>query len=220
MAAVNVRDLRAHMKDYMDRLEQGEELIIIRNSKIIGRLVPSDEIKAILEVKDSVEIADNKRVKFRRFGIYEDPEPVMQLHRLALEAAGAYVENPDLDRDLYDPNGNYEKMGGEFWIGELDGEIVAMGGFRINLSEEASTGEAELKRMRVKPELQGQHIGSSLLELLEGRARKHGYKALVLDVTSAEDQQPARKFYEKHGFHETHREPSKNFDLIFCKKEL
>lgn len=215
---VSVREFRARLKYYLDQLQKGEEVNIIRNSLVIGRLVPSDEVKK--EIKAVSLVQNPTGVKFRRFEMYEDSGPLRQLHRRAQEAAGAFVEDPELDKDLDSTGSQYEKLGGEFWIGELDDEIVATGGFRMNWGTKSGEGEAELKRMRVKPELQGQHIGGQLLELLEDRARKFGYKSMVLDVTSAKEQESAHRFYEKHGYKETGREQTKHFELIYCRKTL
>lgn len=219
MAGVNARELRNHLRHYLDRLEEGEEFAVIRNSKIIGRLVPTGQIQRVGEKASNVyQLSDTREVKFRQFGSYEDGSPVMELHKAALEPTGAYVEDPSLDSDLYGPGDTYPKMGGEFWVGELDGNIMAMGGFWIHLS--GPDKEAELKRMRVIPDLQGQGIGSALLKLLEGRAKLLGFETMALDATSAESQLPARQFYEKHGYQETGRMPAKNFELIYYRKQL
>ncbi len=226
MIIVNVTELRAHLKDYMIKLEQGDEITIIRNSMVIGHVVPSAEVKALVDEKQSrqlgasLKLPDNREVKFRQLGLYEDPEPVKQLHRAALEAAGAYTENPRLDSDLESPASYYENLNGEFWVGEVEGEIVAMGGFRLHLGEAAKAREAELKRMRVKPELQGRGIGGQLLQLLEGQARRQGYTSMVLDVTSAGRQQAARALYKKQGYQEVRREPSGQHEIIYCRKQL
>ncbi len=91
-------------------------------------------------------------------------------------------------------------QGDEFWVGELDDKIVTMGAFKLSND---GAGAAELKRMRVLPEVQGQGIGSALLRLLENRARNCGYSSLILDTVEVTQ---AQKFYEHHGYHETHRQ--------------
>jgi len=187
---VSSRDLRQNLKYYLDKLEEGEELTIIRHSVVVGRLVPAGQST----VRDTEqELRDNKRVKFRRFALYEDPTAVQKLHRDALESTGEYIDDPKLDTDLANPAAIYEAADGEFWVGELNGDLVAMGAFRANLLK---PGEAELKRLRVRPKLQGQGVGSKLLELLENRAKAAGFKVMVPD----EPVEMAKTFYEKHGY--------------------
>lgn len=223
MLTVNAQQLRLNLKYYLDQLERGEELVIIRNSYVIGRIIPSNRVeeeanKTELQPENVHELPNNQQVIFRKFKAHENPTPVQDLHREALEAAGAYVEDSDRDFDLNGPGDYYELLGGEFWVGEIDGEIVAMGGFKT--TDDDSSDIAELKRMRVKPALQGNHIGTKMLELLEQRAREHGYRAMILDVTSAKNQEPARRFYQKYGYSEMHRQHAKNFEIIYCRKEL
>lgn len=218
---VNMTDLRAHLKAYLDRMENGEEITIIRHSQVIGYLMPTDEAKTAVEAKrliadSSVELGDRGIVKFRRYGLYEAPEPIQQLHRQALAAAGVCIEdNPALDSDLLSPASHYEGMAGEFWVGELDGTVVAMGAFRLHVGGEK--GQAELKRMRIRPDLQGRGIGSAMLALLEDRAKHQGYVSLVLDTVVGT---PAPAFYERNGYLETHREAGDKFKRIYYRKGL
>lgn len=228
MITVSAKEFRHKLSYYLDQVERGEEISIIRNSRIIGYLRPADTQE--LPVAETIQspsthstgqsssVAHALGVTFRRFGVFEDPSQLKQLHKDALEAVGAYVEDAKLDLDLDSPGMAYDKMEGEFWVGELQGQVVAMGGFRMAFN--GHTQEAELKRMRVKPSLQGQGLGGELLELLESRARKAGYRTMVLDITSAPKQQPARQFYATHGYEETGREPTDNFDILYYRKEL
>lgn len=74
------------------------------------------------------------------------------------------------DKDLNDIENIYLK-GGDFIVGELEGKVIAMGAFKRK-DEEA----AEIKRMRVHPDFQGRGFGQAILEELEKRAKKMGYK--------------------------------------------
>ena len=224
---VSMTELRARLKDCLDKLEAGEEITIIRHSRAIGRLVPSEEIKAAAEaqkvlVPDSVKLRDNREVRFRQLGAYENSEPVRRLHRTALEVASAYTEDPSLDTDLLSPGSYYPNWDGEFWVGELEGELVAMGAFRLYISERpeanlSSQSLAELKRMRVRPDLQGQGIGSALLRLLESRAKQQGYEALVLDTVVGT---PAQEFYARQSYQETGHHQGEKFELVYYRKVL
>lgn len=92
------------------------------------------------------------------------------------------------DDDLCAIPAVYLATGGEFIVGLLRGELVAMGALR--LSEDG----AEIKRMRVHPCYQRQGYGRQILEHLEQRARDLGIVRLRLDTTSG--QKPARPSIE------------------------
>src|ERR671932_233091 len=84
----------------------------------------------------------------------EDKRAVRRLHDEALNEVGAHLGSGPWDDDLDDIESVYLDSGGEFVVGVLDGKIVAMGALmRI------SPQKAELKRMRVKPGLQGLGYG-------------------------------------------------------------
>ncbi|HEX4773913.1 MAG TPA: GNAT family N-acetyltransferase [Candidatus Saccharimonadales bacterium] len=204
----------------MNLLERGETITIIRNSRIIGRLVPINELDVIDKHNDNIVMANTKPVVFRQFGGFETSAPLIKLHREALEAVGAYIDNLNLDADLQSPYMFYDQMDGELWVGELEDEIVAMGGFYLNLTGRGGKKQAVLKRMRVKPELQGRGIGTELLSILESKMKARQYKSIILDVTNGPDQAPARHLYEKFGFKETKRERAANFINIFYEKSL
>jgi antitoxin (DNA-binding transcriptional repressor) of toxin-antitoxin stability system len=42
MTTVTAKALRDNLSNYLDRLEEGEEIVIIRHSEIIGSLKPND----------------------------------------------------------------------------------------------------------------------------------------------------------------------------------
>lgn len=213
MIIVSAREFRANLSRYLDKLEAGETITLMRNSAVIGKLVPAKANKREKQIRHK-----GTGVVFRQFGIYEDPQPVMDLHKQALQATGAYIDDPQLDKDLWSPSANYASLGGEFWVGELDGQVVAIGAFRLNLAEDRALNEAEIKRLRVHSDLQGRGLGKQMLQLLEKRARQHGYTSLALDTT--DQQMAARGLYEGLGFAEYRRQPAENFELIYYRKAL
>ena len=87
----------------------------------------------------------------------------------------------------------YLSAGEEFLVGEIDGEIVAMGAL---LPVDAET--AEVKRIRVRPAVQGQGLGEQMLTTLEMRAHELGYKYLKLDTL--EMQTSAVKLFRRNGY--------------------
>jgi GNAT superfamily N-acetyltransferase len=142
-----------------------------------------------------------------------DHEEVWSLHHVALEQTGAHAGPGPWDDDLHQVERVYLADGGEFLVGVLDGRIVAMGALRRKSAE-----CAELKRMRVHPDVQRRGFGQRILTELEGRARALGYAKLVLDTTSL--QTPAQKLYEKNGFRETHRATEGRFEVLYFEKVL
>ena len=137
-----------------------------------------------------------------------DREAVWKLHNDALHAVGAHLGNGPWDEDLDAIEAVYLEDGGEFLVGILDQEVVAMGALRRN-----SDDRAGITRMRVAPSLQGRGIGQTLLEALHNRATELGYATLHLDTTV--QQTAARRLYEKNGYREVGRGPIGPFECIY-----
>ncbi len=141
----------------------------------------------------------------------EDKESVWRLHNEALDEVGAHLGNGEWDDDLHGIEAAYLEAGGEFLVGILDARVVAMGALR-----RISPGEAEIKRMRVKPGLQGLGYGQALLDALHRRAAELGYSTLRLDTTV--HQRAARRLYEGNGYRELRRGRIGPFDCIFYER--
>jgi ribosomal protein S18 acetylase RimI-like enzyme len=141
----------------------------------------------------------------------EDREAVWRLHNETLDEVGAHLGNGEWDDDLHGIEGAYLEAGGEFLVGVLNGRIVAMGALRRISSE-----EAEIKRMRVEPALQGRGHGQALLDALHSRAAELGYSTLRLDTTV--HQWAARSLYEGNGYRETRRGRIGPFDCVFYER--
>ena len=108
--------------------------------------------------------------------------------------------------------GVYLDKGGEFLVGVMDREVVAMGAL-MRISPE----QAELKRMRVRPGLQGRGYGQAVLDALHHRAGELGYSRLRLDTTL--QQRAAQRLYLKNGYNEAGRGVAGPFDCIFYERE-
>lgn len=155
-----------------------------------------------------------------------DRERVLELHEAAMRDVGAYVEGVS-DPDLEDIIASYLDLGGEFLVGTVDGEIVAMGAFRpaegyIMEFLDSLSNPAELKRMRVAPDHQRQGYGRQVYAELERRARKRNFDEFVLDTMPV--QTAARAFYESAGFEQVRRERLEHdgdtFTLLFYRRPL
>ena len=121
-----------------------------------------------------------------------DHDAVWDLHNLALIDAGAHAGNGPWDADLHAIERVYLNDRGEFLVGLLDGEIVAMGALRRD-----GERRGQITRMRVHPRLQRRGFGHRILERLETRARELDYETLFLDTKV--EQAAAQSLYRAHG---------------------
>ena len=75
-----------------------------------------------------------------------DHDAVWDLHNVALNEVGAHVGNGPWDDDLHRIEAVYIQAGGEFYVGTIDGRIVAMGALK-----RLTDTRGEICRMRVHP---------------------------------------------------------------------
>jgi ribosomal protein S18 acetylase RimI-like enzyme len=147
-----------------------------------------------------------------------DFNAAVNLNREAEEHIGIGSESGDWAKDMQGISETFEGSGGEFLVGQLDEKMVVMGGFK-RLSDTA----AEVKRVRVSPELQGQGIGPRLLGVLEDKMRERGVQKSVVSTLSV--QEAALKLYARAGYTETGRVvltegPEKGFTVVSFEKSL
>ncbi len=83
-------------------------------------------------------------------------------------------------------------------LGHIEERLVVMGGFKL-LSESV----AEVKRMRVTPELQGKGVGHWFLGMLEAKMLESGVVNVRLSTTSK--QEGALRLYAGSGYTEIGR---------------
>ena len=143
----------------------------------------------------------------------EDREVVWRLHDVAMREAGIHLGDESWYGDLRKIHDVYLRNGGEFLVGAIEGEVVAMGAVK-------KTGEAraEIKYMRVDPGLQRRGFGQTLLAALERSAAELGYETLHLDT--AVRQKAARRLYESNGYREVRRDKKGSMDCVFYEKRL
>ena len=107
-----------------------------------------------------------------------------EVHLLYPQPAGkpisALTNDPPRARDLY-------------VAAFVDGSPAGSGALR-----EFDRTTAEVRRMYVRPEHRGKHVGRAILEHLIASARKLGYQRLILETGNR--QAPAIAFYENYGF--------------------
>jgi ribosomal protein S18 acetylase RimI-like enzyme len=151
-------------------------------------------------------------LRIRRY-VNADHDAVWALHNVALEDVGAHAGNGPWDDDLHTIERVYFDDRGEFLVGLVDDEIVAMGGLR-----HSEDGRGQITRMRVDSRFQRRGFGRLILERLEARARELDYRALCLDTTV--HQTAAQAFYRGEGYFETGRTRLGPFRVILFEKHL
>lgn len=125
------------------------------------------------------------------------PQDVPGIHKLI---AGIYAEydcvfDAELDeRHLLEPGPYFRSHGGEFWVVEENGQIVATVGVLLH----DDTGE--LKTLYVHPSLRRHGWGRRLTELAMDYARSHGKTKMILwSDTRFTD---AHRLYRSMGYRE------------------
>jgi GNAT superfamily N-acetyltransferase len=167
---VTALELQRHLKMYLDLAYTGTQLTVIRRSEVVARIVPPDTVKVMpTTVEALLKLGDGRTVIFRQFGVYEDSTPVQKLKPIRIEF---YGDNP---ASYF---ANYE---GEFWVADIDRQIVAYGGWRPNWDK---PGQAALEHLEVADDYEIAGVGDRLVELLGQRAERRGLK---INITIGEE---------------------------------
>ena len=142
-----------------------------------------------------------------------DHEPVRRLHDVAMREAGIHLGEGPWYEDLQEIEDAYLDNGGEFLVGILGDEVVAMGAVKKTTAD-----RAEIKYMRVAPEFQRRGFGRVVLTVLEERAIELGYTTLHLDTAAR--QKAARRLYESNGYREARRGRKGAIECVFYEKRV
>jgi RimJ/RimL family protein N-acetyltransferase len=142
-----------------------------------------------------------------------DLDAVLSLHHNGLRQMNADLGVGPWDADLDAIEQAYLDAGGDFLVGELDGEVVAMAALR-RVSEDT----VEVKRLRVEQEFQGRGLGEQIARAVMGQARELGYTRVIADTSI--NQLPAQRLLAKLGFHETRRSIVLDLELIYYERDL
>ena len=104
-------------------------------------------------------------------------------------AMDLFIERPDL---------------GFVWMARRGGEVVGCCVACYAISTSRGTLVAKLDDVNVRPGLEGQGIGSAMLDSLKAELRGAGVTRI--DTATHVDNPGARRFYERHGFAELREE--------------
>ena len=181
---VNAKILRANLGYYLDCTARGEEVFIIRNSMVVARLIPVSNQMGSRQIglahaqqashpnmvdtqltirEDGEDGEDGEVVEFREMGPYEDPD---MLHKLySLEASGA---------DHGHPASYCQAFGGEFWLAAAAGEVIACGGFYVDLTVVGGTCGVTIHRLHQAPIPDNTAVIERLQAILCERAAARG----------------------------------------------
>jgi GNAT superfamily N-acetyltransferase len=127
---------------------------------------------------------------------FADPDS----QRLVAEVQEEYVRlygGPD-DSPIED--GDFEAPRGAFFVGRLDDEPVAMGGWRLrpDVVRLGGTRSAEIRRMYVAPGARRRGYARRVLDHLEATARDAGADVMLLETGT--EQPEAIAMYEAAGY--------------------
>lgn len=100
-----------------------------------------------------------------------------------------------IEEELNDPSKKYTAPQGEIIVA-LEGDVV-VGMVAYHRHSEI---RCEMKRLYVKPDSRGSHIGDVLVKKIIERAKSSGYKEMVLDTLIP--MKSAIHLYRKYGFDE------------------
>jgi len=151
------------------------------------------------------------RFAIRRFQP-EDAECIWNLHRAALAGTGAEAYEK-VWLDLRDIQANFLAKDGEFLIGLVRDELVAMGGV-----VPMSTESVEVKRMRVHPQWQRRGFGAAILRALEEYSLRRGHSLAHLETT--EIQATDLFLYKSQGYTEVGRFTKTGLVVVQLQKRL
>ena len=101
----------------------------------------------------------------------------------------------DLEAELADIAEKYTAPNGELLLA-MDGETV----FGMVAYHKHNDMRCEMKRLYVKPEARGMHLGDSLVKEIISHAKAAGFREMVLDTI--EPLRSAIGLYKKYGFRE------------------
>lgn len=120
----------------------------------------------------------------------------------------------NIDEELKNPEHKYTTPQGEILVVVDHDKVLGMVAYHRH-----SDVRCEMKRLYVRPDARGMHLGNTLVAEILAHAKNTGYKEMVLDTI--EPLKAAISLYKKHGFEECeayYHNPMD--DVIYMRKQL
>ena len=140
-----------------------------------------------------------------------------QIKELIVEytnSLGRDLSFQDLSGELADISAKYTPPAGELIAAVENGRVLGMVAYHRH-----SDSRCEMKRLYVRPETRGRHLGELLVNKIVSRAADAGYEEMVLDTIKP--LKAAVSLYHKMGFEECepyYHNPMN--DVIYMSKKL
>ena len=149
--------------------------------------------------------------------IYDGKDYIPQVKKLIIEYTkrlGRDLSFQNIDAELDNPAHKYTAPEGEILVAVKDNQVIGMVAYHRHTDE-----RCEMKRLYVKPEARGLHLGDTLVKEILEHAKKAGHKEMVLDTIVP--LKSAIGLYKKYGFEECapyYNNPMD--DVIYMSKRL
>lgn len=85
MTTATAKKLRENLSEYLDRLQQGEEIVIIRHSEVVGVLKPAKEMRATSGSNISMMFNRNRQFFEGNKGKINDSLDTKEIYHQALD---------------------------------------------------------------------------------------------------------------------------------------
>jgi len=149
----------------------------------------------------------------------DDKEKVKEFYKFAsIHSEIGYRSGP-WESDFDNIEGHFFN-GGEFLVGLIDGEVIAMGGYR-----KISDNVGQIRRMRVHPNHRRKGYAQQIIQRLEEVAKQN--KMTELQLKTSTQQKMAQSFYEKNGYVKMEKEKEyytegggNSFEVVWYRKSL
>lgn len=141
-----------------------------------------------------------EHVEVRAARTRDDWRAVDRLMREYVASLPFPLDFQDVDRELAELRDEYGPPGGVALLARVAGHARDVGTVGLRRFGDAGAGDAELKRMYVRPEARGTGAGRALAEAAVAHARALGYRRLLLDTVRS--MTVATALYESLGFRE------------------
>lgn len=120
---------------------------------------------------------------------------VKELIKEYLNRLGRDLSFQNIDDELKNPEHKYTAPQGELLVAIENGEVLGMVAYHRH-----SDVRCEMKRLYVRPQARGVHVGDKLVSTIIEHAKSAGYKEMVLDTIVP--LKAAISLYKKKGFEE------------------